>query len=475
MPTRIKLLDNNFFLMTVLACATVLIVILNGLFGTIVNVGIIGIILFLFAFYVSYLYPKYNIIFLLGCNFLIPFLIKALWLYDIPVGLANEGICFILLLTLLLNGKLSGIKTLPAMVIIIWVCYQFLQLANPNAASRIAGFWAIRGLIPMVFTYFIVYSSVGSKRDSYFLFLGWFIFALLAGLYGIYQELGGLPSYDYQWAIYDENRYNLLFTWGRLRKFSFFFSPSEFGLIAALTGVSAFIIFFFIKGTAVRLFCLLTSVVCLWAMIYTGSRTSMVIVPVGLGIFAAITLNRKVLIGVGVCVLMGSIMLMNPRSGALFVMSTAFSGTDDPSMNLRLQNQRMIRSFIKESPIGFGLGSTGELGMKYSPHTFIGSFNQADSEYVKIALEVGWVGLFLWCCILALLFGYGVTVYFNCIDDDWKNILLVPLVMFFMLVVAQYPQEIFKSQVLTILFSSMIALIAKVNYFNDLLKPIEEL
>ncbi len=61
-------------------------------------------------------------------------------------------------------------------------------------------------------------------------------------------------------------------------------------------------------------------------MLYTGSRTAMVILPVGLVIFAAITLHRKVLIMVGVCGLLGAALMLRPASGAMFVMATAFFG-----------------------------------------------------------------------------------------------------------------------------------------------------
>src|SRR5690606_37004132 len=81
-----------------------------------------------------------------------------------------------------------------------------------------------------------------------------------------------------------------------------------------------------------------------------------------------------------------------------------------------------------------------------------------------IAIETGWIGLFCWCAILATIFGYGVAVYFKTRDTEWKLILAVALAVFFMLIVGQYPQEIFfASQALSILFSAMIGLFARIN------------
>lgn len=438
-------------------------VLLANIYGTIFNVVIFGAILFVSAFYISYKFPRYNIFFLLGAGFMVPFFIKAFRLYGIPIGTAIEGLCFILILTLILNRRLSGFMTLPGVLLMIWIMFQALELINPIAYSREASILAFRGIIPLITAFLVVYSSTDTKRDAYLLIGAWFFFSLLAGLYGLYQEFAGLPEYDFKWASADERRFQLLFTWGRMRKFSFFFSPSELGMIMALSAVGGFIIVFFVKRTGIRIMSALTGVVCLFAMIYTGSRTAMVMLPVGFMLFAIITLHPKVWIAVGCFILVGAVLILRPSSSrALFVMSTAFNAQDDPSMNVRFKNQEMVRSYIRSHPIGFGLGSTGELGMKYAPHTFIGSF-PPDSEYVEIAIESGWIGLFIWCVMLAILFGYGIVVYFRIKDPEWRVVLTLCLVVFYMMIVAQYPQEFFRSPVLTVLFSALIALVAKID------------
>jgi putative inorganic carbon (HCO3(-)) transporter len=143
-------------------------------------------------------------------------------------------------------------------------------------------------------------------------------------------------------------------------------------------------------------------------------------------------------------------------------MATAFSGAEDPSMNVRLRNREIIRSYIKSNPIGYGLGATGYLGKKYTPGTFIGEF-ATDSEYVKTAVELGWIGLFLWCTILAVLFGYGVAVYFREGGKEWRPIVALVLTLFFMIIVASYTQEVFISVTISILFSSLLGILAKVD------------
>ncbi len=458
-------LRSDGLLMVILLVTCLGIVALSGLFGNVISVLVIGLILFVSAFYISYKYPRHNLFFLLACSFLLPFFIKAFGLFDIPVGNALQALCIIILLTLTLNKRIGGIRTFPGILLAIWVGFLILELANPIATSRIAGVAALRGLMPLICSFFITYSSIESKKDAFVFLTGWFILSLLAGFYGLYQEFFGLPGFDFAWASFDPELYGALFTWGRLRKFSFFFSPSEFGMIMSLASIAGMIVALYVKKQWIKVLGWTTCVVCAWSMMYTGSRTAMIMLPIGLIVFAAIALDKKALIMVGVMMLGGTaLMIKGASSGALYVMSTAFSGTNDPSMNVRIRNQAIIRSYIRENPIGFGLGSNSYLGQKYSPHTFVGQF-PPDSEYVKIAIETGWFGLLLFCSMMALFFAYGVKVYFRTRDPDWRLIIMVCLVVFFMMIVGLYPQEtFFISQVMSIIIFSMIAIIAKVSF-----------
>lgn len=455
--------DGLLALILLIVCAGL--VALSGAFGNIVSVLAIGLILFVSVFYISYKYPRHNIFFLLVLSFFIPLFIKMFALYEVPIGIALQGLCIIMIFTLILNGRIGGLKTFPGILLMVWMGFLILELANPNAASRIAGISFLRSIMPLVCAFFIAYSSIETKRDAYLFFGGWFALAMICGLYGIYQELVDLPTWDHAWASYDEATWALLFTWGRLRKFSFFFSPSEFGMVMALAAVSAAIIWLYVKRNSLRILAACSCLFCVWAMIYTGSRTAMVMLPVGFGVFALISLDRKALILVAVVAMGGTALILRPgSSNALYVMSTAFHGVNDPSMNVRVRNQAIIRSYIRENPIGFGLGSNSYLGQKYSPHTFVGMF-PPDSEYVKIAIETGWLGLLIFMAMLAFIFGYGVRVYFRIRDQDWRVIMLVCLVLFFMMMVGFYPQEVFFiSQVMSIMTFSVVGLMAKIHF-----------
>lgn len=464
-------LKSDGLLLVTLIVISMGIVGLSGMFGNVISVLVIGLILFISAFYISYRYPRHNVFFLLACSFFLPFLIKAFGLFDIPVGNALQALCIIIILTLSLNGRIGGIKTFPGILLSVWVGFLIMELANPIATSRIAGIAALRGLMPLICSFFITYSSIESKKDAFIFLGGWFVLSVLAGLYGLYQEFFGLPGFDFAWASFDPELYGALFTWGRLRKFSFFFSPSEFGMIMSLASIAGMICALYVKKQWMKILGWTTCIVCAWAMMYTGSRTAMIMLPVGLVCFALIALDKKAMIMVVIMMLGGAaLMIKGASSGALYVMATAFSGTDDPSMNVRIRNQAIIRSYIRENPIGFGLGSNSYLGQKYSPNSFVSNF-PPDSEYVKIAIETGWFGLLIFCIMMSLFFAYGVKIYFRTRDPDWRIIIMTCLVVFFMMIVGLYPQEtFFISQVMSIIIFSVIAIIAKVGFKLDRLQ-----
>src|SRR5882672_6439248 len=93
--------DNKVLLAALIPVCIGTILLIN-LFGTVISVLVLALIGFISILFVSYRYPRYNILILLGSNFFIPLLVKIFMLYDIPFGIFNEGLCFTMLLTLTL-------------------------------------------------------------------------------------------------------------------------------------------------------------------------------------------------------------------------------------------------------------------------------------------------------------------------------------------------------------------------------------
>lgn len=83
-------------------------------------------------------------------------------------------------------------------------------------------------------------------------------------------------------------------------------------------------------------------------------------------------------------------------------MRTAFEPEDDASLQVRLENRRILKDYLKSRPFGGGIGSAGNWGKRFSPTGFLAQI-ATDSWYVQIWAEQGIIGLILHLVILSFI------------------------------------------------------------------------
>lgn len=382
---------------------------------------------------------------------------------DIPIALVVDAFILVVLIGIIIQSKnLKSTKfdfSVIDILYIIWVAYHILQLGNPNAVSRMAWFYAVRNVFSLAILYFILRYLIQSEKFVANMIKLWIALALLAAIYCLKQEYLGLFQFEIDWLYASPKRYSLLVTWGRIRKFSFMEGPMVLGIILAYTGVLCFTLLSgpFSKRNKIILF--LAGITMIWAMMFTGTRTATVLLPVGMLFYAILTFKKKVLIGVGIFMFIGTALMVIPTGNPnLFIMKTAFRGGDDASMNARLMNQEIIQPYIRSHPIGAGVGGTGGWGAVFSPHTFIGSF-PPDSEYLRVAIELGWIGLVYFLFFVFFILKTGIDNYFKTNNLRLKTFYIGILTVTFMTVIAMYPQEAIRVHPTGFLFVLCVALL----------------
>ena len=226
-----------------------------------------------------------------------------------------------------------------------------------------------------------------------------------------------------------------------IRIFSFVSDPAVFGVIMAcgciinivlLTGSNKLIPLY----QKVLLF--ISLILQFMALGYSGTRTAYVMVPLGLVIMLFVNLrNKNTVIGALVFVFAFLVVMFGPFHGKTTIIRrrTAFSGSEDASLNVRDVNRHRIQPYIYKHPIGGGFlscepGSGSELD-GFPP----------DSGYLRTALEQGWVGLLLVLVNIFLVMQYAVSNYFKSQTGAEKQFTLVILCVMFALVVSIYAQE----------------------------------
>lgn len=397
---------------------------------------------------------------------------------DLPLGLVLDvflALMFIGLLVKLADGKrLPGFYQPLSYLVLGWIVFNLIQVANPWAASRLAWLYTIRSVAGILLLYFIVlYAANTLTFVSTFLKL-WIGLALIGCLYGLKQEFFGFSTFEHNWVLADEERFSLIFNWGKFRRFSFFSDPTVFGVLMSYTSLLCFVLATDVLAYWKRAVLVGVGLLMVLAMIYSGTRTAYAMLPVGMVFFAVLTLRTKVLALVGLFFLFGMGIVFSPiyslgplDSNNLNRIRSAFKA-DDASFQVRMRNQEYIQPYIWTHPLGGGLGSIGIWGRRFSPNSPLSQF-PPDSGFVRVAVEQGYIGLILYCSMLFVMFYQGIKNYTRSKHPKIRLYYLALLTVLYSLVVANYPQQSFAIYPTIAVFIVCMALIIRLKYIEETL------
>ena len=352
-------------------------------------------------------------------------------------------------------------------IILVWVLYNLLEFVNPSVESRLAWVYVIRSFAGIMVFYFLLIYSIKSKKDIAWFIKIWIVLAIAGMLYGYYQEYFGFFPFEMNWIMSSQERFALLFQAGKFRKFSFFSDPLVFGFLMSITGTLCWTLLLgpFKKYTKVFLF--LIGLLMFNAMLFSGTRAAFILPPLAMIFYTILTLKRKLIILTAVIFLLGMVLINVSTSNANLVrLQSAFHPSEDASYQVRVKNQAFIKPFIQKHPLGAGLGSVGEWGKKFSPWSPIAQF-PPDSGFIRIAVETGWVGLFIYCTFLFIVLRIGIMEYIRIKDPELKTYSLGMLLVAFCLTVANFPQEAIGQYPINLIFFVAIGVLTKIKEFDN--------
>ncbi|HUB61227.1 MAG TPA: O-antigen ligase family protein [Puia sp.] len=359
-------------------------------------------------------------------------------------------------------------RTAIARSILAIFFYIMLELFNPLAHSFDGWYAAIRALAMTIMLLFAAYAVFDNWRSMRRFIIVVFIFVVIVAIYGCIQQWHGLFDFEKDWVAADPVRFGLIFIAGDYRKFSTMSDPAGFAIVMACCSV-----FFLVLLTGPwrrRLKFLLFTAVCflLMSMAYSGTRTANAMVLGGIVFFMLLTINkRSTIIFSAVTVVVFLVLLFGPFSSNPTInrFRTTFTGNQDESYKVRNINRRSIQPYIYYHPIGGGLGTTGAYGAATNPGHFLAGF-PTDSGYLKKALEVGWIGLFLIVTLYYCVVRAGIRGYFQCRNEKAKNIYAAATCCMFSFYVAEYAQDAVGQITDIVVYYPMIALILRLKNFE---------
>jgi putative inorganic carbon (hco3(-)) transporter len=352
-------------------------------------------------------------------------------------------------------------------IIAIWLYYNILQVLNPWAESQMAWLYTVRSVAVQQFVFFIGAYAFRNNRAAIMGLVKFIIgIGFFGALYGLKQQYIGFSAQEMGWIMSDPKRFELYYQWGQMRIPSFCYDPTTFGILMACFAVFCTTLFVGIPDKNKRILLGIMIVCALWVMAFTGTRTAFALLPVGAIFYCGLIFNKRVLLIGGFFFLLGAAFVLKSSSSAIvYRIQSAFKPTEDASMNLRLENQKKIQPYIQSHPIGGGLGSCGAWGKRFNPDSELSNFPH-DSSFVRMAVELGWIGLILYTLLHYIILRTGLYYFIRCEDPVIKAIYAGITTWCFMLAVACYAQEAILQQPMNVIYNIFLAILITLKNFD---------
>ncbi|GAB3937212.1 O-antigen ligase family protein [Mucilaginibacter myungsuensis] len=409
-------------------------------------------------------HPKFGILVLLTMAYYIMFMMRLVTT-TFPMGTIMDGLEALLILGFLIKQRADKnfemFKNPISYMILVWFCYNIMQAVNPSASSILAWVYTVRNVAFVTLMYFVFLKNITSVKFIRVLIAMWLVYAVIGALYGVKQEIFGFSASEQAAMDADPERAALYFQAGHWRKFSIFNDPVVFAYNMVLASLLCIGLIWgptknwqkWILGGLIGLFFL--------SMLFSGTRGAFALTPVGVILFSVLNFNRRIAIMGVLGAMFFVVLIFMPTSNPnILRFQTAFKPGKDASYLLRQMNQQRIKPFIHTHPLGGGLGSVGVWGQKFSPGSMLANF-PPDSGYVRVAVELGWIGMLIFCWMMFTILKTGVVNFFKIQDPELRCYCLAMTIMIFAINVGNYPQEALVQFPTNIYFFLMVALLNK--------------
>ncbi len=417
---------------------------------------------------------------MLGMGFLV---VAAVKYSDAPLGTSLDGLLLLMLAGMLViqtrKHNWAFVKDPISTWLLIWIYYNVFQILNPWAQSSMAWLYTVRSVALLNVLYYIACFAFSSLKNIKNIMKWIVILTTITMIYGYFQEFNGMNAFERQWLYSDKERAQLYMQWGRLRVFSLLSDPMTFGIMMCYMGA-----FCIVMSTAPikiwkRISLAIVGALMLVVTAFTGTRTCYVLIPAGFIFYAFMTMSRRVWIFIAFFMMVGTVLVLKSTSNPIiYRIQSAFKPNKDASAQLRYFNQKRIRPYIYERPIGSGLGSTGLWAQRFTPNTFLASFAH-DSYYVRLAVETGWIGLIIYMIFAFILMQRAVFFYNRVRDPIIKHLYLGLITALFILFLANYPQEAIvqlpTSMMVYVFFAALVRLKDFDPHYQEITQKIKDL
>ncbi len=354
------------------------------------------------------------------------------WPTSIPASLYNEIIEILLLLLAIIDVKEANFKPAANTMMValtIWCGYLFLEILN-NTCGMMLDFsnW-FQGIRMMAFQIiyavlvFSIYINTPQRLQKYLVL--WGGLALFSVFWIWKQRNIGFTAAENAFLQGPSRKQHVLMNGTLIRYFSTYTDAASAGIGIASTAVAFLIFGITTKVKKYKFTFLAIGLACTWGFFPTGTRTAIACFLAGFMAYTVLAKSFKLtvftsILGVFLFFILAFTKIGNGNQ-MIRRMRSAFD-KNDASAAVRDINQEAMKKYMREAPFGMGVGITG--GDLPSNHKYAALISiPPDSEYVKIWIQTGTVGLVIFLFTTALMFlGASRIVMFKLTSSSLRGI-----------------------------------------------------
>jgi len=285
-----------------------------------------------------------------------------------------------------------------------WIIFILFQFLNPSV-HRENILMGLRGWVLATPILYILSSILADKPNV--LKKGLFIlsiFTITAFLKLLYQKYRWFDAAETEWLMRGNWVTHIIST--GIRYFSIFSDAGNFGANMGMVTIIYSIISFNTSQRLLRLYYLAIALMGITGMFMSGTRGAIIIPFGGLALYCLLSKNLRIML---LSVIIGIISYsfftftdIGDDNGFIRRMRTAFRPTEDTSFDVRMNNQKLISTYLATHPWGAGLGK-GIPRVMLVNKQYVEDTIPPDSFYIDIWMQTGPIGLILYIAIYVIV------------------------------------------------------------------------
>ncbi|WP_217606031.1 O-antigen ligase family protein [Chitinophaga sp. GbtcB8] len=367
--------------------------------------------------------------------------------------------------------KVKFFKDPLLVCLFLYLIILVMEFFNPETHSFLGWYVFMRVSLRCYIFLYVGLNVFNSLQDVRTFMKYWLILGTAAAFYCCIQQWHGLLPYEQAYINKYREKFGTTMIISGIRLFSFMSDAAVFGIIMACN-IIMMLILLTAKRTVIsipiKIVIIVSIMLHVLALGYSGTRTGYVMVPLGLMVFFMANLQKRNTILVAMAFAFFSLVILyGPfHSNATIVrVRTAFIGKQDESVNVRDRNRHRIQPYLQSHPFGGGVNTTGGNGVTYNPGHQLADF-QTDNGFLRAVLETGWIGMLLIAGHLFFLIQIAVSNFFRVKWELDKLLMIGIAAASFAAAISQYAQDTTTLVETSIMLYAFMAIVIKIKYLE---------